>query len=384
MAKTTTQQADSLYYIGLMSGTSLDGIDGVLVAFSLHESNTQPRIIAKSHRTYSDTMRAQCLALLEPTPNEIHLSQTLAIQHSQLASEVAADLLNQQPSATVAAIGNHGQTLRHLPNASQPYSLQIGNGAVLAELTGLTTVMDFRSRDIAAGGQGAPLVPAFHHAVFRSNEEARAIVNIGGIANVSLLSQQATTAPIGFDTGPGNALMDEWAQQHLGKPYDKNGAWAASGVVQPALLDALLSEPFFSAPNPKSTGRDLFNSAWLKTHLRNFEAAMRPQDVQATLCALTARSIMQGIDQCSTAIQTQYHALYLCGGGAQNTHLIAQLQQLTKRPVKTTMQLGYDPQCVEACAFAWLAKQAIEGQPSNAPSATGAQHAVPLGAIYPA
>ena len=271
------------------------------------------------------------------------------------------------------AIGCHGQTIRHRPEHG--YTVQLGNAALLAELTGITVISDFRSRDIAAGGQGAPLVPAFHDKVLRHSGIHRVIVNIGGISNLTDLPPNLPTT--GFDCGPGNLLMDAWCMQHLGKSFDENGAWAATGKVLPALLKQMLNEPFFDLPPPRSSGRDLFNMTWLQDKLQGDE---RAEDVQATLLELTCRTIAQAIQQyCAGAKE-----IYLCGGGAHNQTLHNRLAALLQGAVQTTNVLGVDGDYLEAIAFAWLAQQTLHGQAANLPLVTGAKHPCVLGAIYPA
>lgn len=357
-------------YIGIMSGTSLDGIDAALVAFP---GNT-PELRATCYRPYVQALKDALLALHQPSVNELHRAQLIA---NQLASEYAATttVLLQTAGITaneVSAIGCHGQTIRHCPE--QGYTLQIGNAALFAELAGITVVSDFRSRDIAAGGQGAPLVPAFHDKVMRHPNIHRVVVNIGGISNLTNLPPGAATA--GFDCGPGNLLMDAWCMQHLGKPYDDGGTWAASGKVLPALLEKLLNEPFFSQPPPRSSGRDLFNLTWLQGKLSGHEA---PADVQATLLELTCRAIAQSIQQhCIGAKE-----IYLCGGGAHNLVLRGRLAAMLPRcNVQSTDTLGVNGDYLEATAFAWLAQQALRGKPANLPLVTGAKHPCILGAIY--
>jgi anhydro-N-acetylmuramic acid kinase len=374
MSTTPTTETNSSQYIGLMSGTSLDGIDGVRALFSEHSVD----VLQTAFIPYSQSLRRRFEKLFQASHNELHESQVLAIEHSRLANEVVQTLIEGIDPSSIAAIGNHGQTVRHHPNDDAAYSLQLGSGAYLAQLSKITTTMDFRNRDIAAGGQGAPLVPAFHQAVFSEPNQGRTIVNIGGIANISILDCEGVK-PIGFDTGPGNTLMDEWTKRHLSKAYDENGAFAKSGAINQALLSWLMSEPFIKLSPPKSTGRDLFNLDWLTNYTAL--ASIPPNDVQATLCEFTVLSILSGIQHFSPQA---IDAIYVCGGGAKNSHLMSRLEQLASAAVDTTMSLGLDPQAVEACAFAWLAKQLLEGKPANAPSSTGARNTVPLGAIFPA
>jgi len=359
-------------YIGLMSGTSLDGIDTVLVDLS----QPKPLQLAKYYLPFDDTLKNNLLALHLPAHNELHQAQVIGNQLARMYAAAVISLLTQAKATNkdIKAMGCHGQTIRHCPE--QGYTVQIGNAALLAELTGITVVSDFRSRDIAAGGQGAPLVPAFHDYVLRHPDIHRVIVNIGGISNLTNLPPHAATS--GFDCGPGNLLMDAWCMQHLNKPYDDNGAWAASGTVLPALLEQMLSEPFFAMPPPKSSGRDLFNNIWLKTKLQGEEDAA---NVQATLLELTCRSIALAIqNHCPGAKE-----IYLCGGGAHNQALYNRLASLLPgSSVKATNTLGVDGDYLEAIAFAWLAQQILDGKPANLPFVTGAKHPCLLGAIYPA
>ena len=357
-------------YVGLMSGTSLDGIDAVLVDLS----QTKPILLAKYYLPFDDALKNDLLALHLPASNELHQTQITGNQLAKLYAAAVATLLSQAKSSNneVRAIACHGQTIRHCPEKG--YSLQIGNTALLAELTGITVVGDFRNRDIAAGGQGAPLVPAFHDKVLRHRDKHRVIVNIGGISNLTDLPLQKVTT--GFDCGPGNLLMDAWCERHTGKPYDDNGAWAASGTVLPALLKQMLDEPFFALPPPRSTGRDLFNTAWLQGKLTGGEKA---EDVQATLLELTCKSVAQSIQQCCVGAKE----IYLCGGGAHNQTLRNRLAVLLDHcSIESTDTLGIDSDYMEAIAFAWIAQQTLHGKPANLPQVTGAKHPCILGAIY--
>ncbi len=353
-----------------MSGTSLDGIDAVLVDLN----GAKPQQLAKSYLPFDDEFKNALLALHLPAHNELHQAQLIGNRLSRKYADAVASLLAQAKSSRtqIKAIGCHGQTIRHRPEHG--YTLQIGNAALLVELTGITVVSDFRSRDIAAGGQGAPLVPAFHDRVLRHPETHRVIVNIGGISNLTNLSPHASTT--GFDCGPGNLLMDSWCELHLGKPYDGNGAWAASGKVLPAVLEKLFAEPYFALPSPKSTGRDLFNIAWLKSKLQGDEVAA---NVQATLLELTCRSIAQSIQiHCPGAQE-----IYLCGGGAHNQALLDRLLALLPDCIVTTTDtLGVNGDFLEAIAFAWLSQQTMLGKPANLPQVTGAKHPCILGAVY--
>jgi len=353
-----------------MSGTSLDGVDAALVDLSA----PQPQLLAKHYLPFDEALKNSLLALHQPRHNELHQAQLTGNELARLYAAATVAVLqtaNITPNQ-VRAIGCHGQTIRHCPD--QGYTLQLGNAALLTELTGITVVSDFRSRDIAAGGQGAPLVPAFHDQVLRHPGIHRVIVNIGGISNLTNLPPGHPTT--GFDCGPGNLLMDAWCMQHLAKPYDDNGVWAATGKVLPALLEQMLSEPFFSLPPPKSSGRDLFNLVWLHSKLQGGE---RAEDVQATLLELTCQTIARCIQQhCAGAKE-----IYLCGGGAHNQTLRNRLAALlSDRAVQTANVLGVDGDYLEAIAFAWLAQQALHRKPANLPLVTGAKHPCILGAVY--
>jgi anhydro-N-acetylmuramic acid kinase len=372
-------------FIGLMSGTSLDGVDVALVEFNTFNNPHRPPHVIQTHFVpYPPALRAQILALQHPTDNELEITALAGNQLARLYANAVNALLTKQAlsSSNISAIGCHGQTIRHQPGFKDGtgFTLQIGNAALLSELTGITVVSDFRSRDIAAGGQGAPLVPAFHQAVFSHPQKNRILVNIGGIANLTYLpkTDDVLNAVIGFDSGPGNMLMDYWTKLHLNQDYDTNGQWAATGLVLDRLLADMLAEPYFALPPPKSTGRDLFHAGWLKQHL--LYPHLRPQDVARTLVELTAETIFQAIVNTSLAVDE----VYLCGGGAHNTLLTARLKdKLGNIPLTTTEALGMGVDWVEAIAFAWLAKQTLEGKTSSLPEVTGAKGARILGAIYP-
>ena len=365
-------------YIGLMSGTSLDGIDGVLADFS------GDRMVVTHHASapFAPALRAELMALNTPGNNELHRAALAGNALSRAYADIVHTLLEQSglPATAVRAIGAHGQTVRHRPQEfdGTGYTLQLGSPALLAELTGIAVVADLRSRDVAAGGQGAPLVPAFHQGVFGRTNVTMLVLNIGGISNLSVLGADGTV--LGFDCGPGNALMDHWCQLHTGQPFDAGGAWAAQGTVLPALLESLLQEPFLYKAPPKSTGRDLFNPAWLSSHLRSFGSAA-PVDVQATLTEFTASACTSSVN----SYQTDSKFLAVCGGGALNQHLMQRLQAACPTlQVVATDALGLPALQVEAAAFAWLARQALDGLPGNLPGVTGAAGLRVLGAIYPA
>jgi len=364
------------YYIGLMSGTSVDGIDAALVAF---DGAKDLRLIGTHRHPVADTHRNEIQALMQVSENEIDREGVLDMQLGQVFADAALAVLKAtgKPPSEIRAIGSHGQTIRHRPHWKQPFTRQIGNPSVIAERTGITTVAGFRERDIACGGEGAPLVPAFHNSVFRQQGVNRTIVNIGGIANLTYLPGDIDAAVIGFDTGPGNTLLDQWVTQHQGCTHDQDGHWAASGSILPDLLGRLLDDDYFSQAPPKSTGREHFHSGWLKHHLSGNE---KPEDVQATLSELTARSIAEAIHNLQPDTTDE---VYVCGGGAHNSDLVRRLQgRLGSTPVATTHALGLDPDWIEAIAFAWLAHQTLSGRPGNLPSVTGAQRAVVLGGIF--
>ncbi len=362
-------------YIGLMSGTSVDGIDAALVAI---DAAGPPRLLATHQHALPNDVRAEIQALMQPGGNEIEREGELDMQLGKLFADAARELLriSGKQAREIRAIGSHGQTIRHRPRAAHPFTRQIGNPSVIAERAGITTVADFRARDMAVGGEGAPLVPAFHLAVFSKPGMDRVIVNIGGIANITWLPGTASEAVSGFDTGPGNTLLDYWAQRHLQQPCDRDGAWAAEGRVLDSLLAKFLNEPYFSRPAPKSTGRELFNAGWLHAKLGGAESAA---DVQATLAELTVRSIANSISQrAGKSVE-----VFVCGGGVHNVDLLRRLAAaLGSTPLATTQALGLDPDWIEAAAFAWLAHQTLAGQPGNLPSVTGAGRAVVLGGIY--
>ncbi|MBF5003957.1 anhydro-N-acetylmuramic acid kinase [Diaphorobacter caeni] len=376
---TTDRDDKPSLFIGLMSGTSLDGVDGVLVAFS---GNGKPQLRHHASSPFPDDLRTELLALNTSGANELHRAALAANGLVRVYAQVVRDLLKQGglKAGDITGIGAHGQTVRHRPQEfdHNGYTLQLNNPALLAELSGSTVVADFRSRDVAAGGQGAPLVPAFHVGVFGRAGETVAVLNLGGIANLSVL--RADGSVLGFDCGPANALMDYWCHQHTGKWYDANGTWAAQGKIVGPLLGALLQEPYFAQNPPKSTGRDLFNPDWLKQRLAK-HPDIDSQDVQATLAELTAISCADDLKR----LAPDARELIVCGGGALNQHLMQRLQaHLPGVTVQSSAAHGIDPQQVEAAAFAWLARQCLLGQSGNLASVTGARGPRVLGAIYPA
>jgi anhydro-N-acetylmuramic acid kinase len=358
-------------YIGIMSGTSLDGADAVLV-----DLQHQPRVLGFASTRFPEPLRALLLRLSQPAESDLHTAALAANELARIYAATLQKLLRKakiQP-ADVRAAGCHGQTIRHRPDLG--FTIQLQNPALLAELTSIAVVADFRSRDIAAGGQGAPLVPAFHESVFRDTKHDRAIVNIGGISNITLLLRGESA--LGFDCGPGNMLMDIWSSRGLGCRFDAGGKWAASGDVIAPLLEAMLDERYFAQSPPKSTGRDLFDVKWLEQKL---DPNYRAQDVQATLLELTARVIANDIARHAPRCA----AVFLCGGGAQNNALVGRLGGLLRGvEVRKTDQLGIPAQQVEAVAFAWLAQQSIDGRAVDLTRVTGARHPAILGAIYPA
>jgi len=361
-------------YIGLISGTSMDGVDAVLAEFG----EQRVRLAATLTCPYPDALRA-AIERVSRQPQQCSLDE-LGVLDRRVGTcfrDAALALLRDAGAAprSVTAIGSHGQTLRHRPDLEAPYSMQIGDPATIALGTGITTVADFRRADIAAGGQGAPLVPPFHDWLFRRHDRDRVVLNLGGIANVTVLPRDGS-ALTGFDTGPGNTLMDAWCERHRGSPYDAGGEWAASGRVHTALLEQLCKDPYFEAPPPKSTGFEHFNLDWVEAaNVTNVE----PADVQATLCELTAVTVGRAVREHAAATTE----ILVCGGGSHNRRLLQRLEAaLPGVSIGSTGDDGPAPDWVEAAAFAWLAAQTLAGQPGNAPTVTGAAAAVILGAIH--
>lgn len=374
-----TAAVDDCLYLGLISGTSADGIDAALVRFDGDHAHARPTLVFGHTYAWEPELREQLLALGQQAQAvTLDAIGALDVRIGQAFAAAAQAAIHESGLAAteVTAIGSHGQTLRHHPHGVAPFTLQLGDGNVIAERTGVQVVADFRRRDVAAGGHGAPLVPAFHAAVLHDAEEDRAILNLGGIANVTLLPAQGTVR--GFDTGPANGLMDAWCLRHTGQPYDAGGAFAAQGRVDPALLARLLAEPWFAAPPPKSTGRDQFHLDWVEAALAGNET---PADVQATLLALTARSVAEALRRS----QPPTRRLIICGGGVHNPVLLAALAAaLPEVAVESSAAHGLDPDFVEAMAFAWLAREHLAGRPGNLPAVTGARGSRVLGALYPA
>ncbi|MFV1982608.1 MAG: anhydro-N-acetylmuramic acid kinase [Thiohalomonadales bacterium] len=367
-------------YIGLMSGTSADCIDAVIISI---ENNKLTLIDNYSH-SIPKNLQEKIWLMNSSSMDELKSMLELDYQLGDLFAEAVNQLLKKTSinKETIIAIGSHGQTVRHYPDSEFPSTLQIGDANLIVERTNITTVCDFRRADIAAGGQGAPLVPAFHQFQFQHDKKNRIILNIGGIANITYLPANQPNFISGFDTGPGNALMDEWIQKHKSLDYDKNGEWAKTGKLDYNLLKLFLEHPYFQESPPKSTGRDIFNLNWVESILEHYRASkiLNTEDVQTTLCALTAHSIFNAIQTLNNIDE-----LYVCGGGIHNLFLINMLQELLSEKnisCESTENLGLNPDWVEACAFAWLARQRLNNLPGNCPSVTGARHRCILGAVY--
>lgn len=365
-------------YIGLMSGTSADGIDAVLVDFQ----DPKPILLDHSYLPYDVMMRKNILLIMEPGENEIirmgSLDRELGIAFAEAVNALLTK--NNIPANDIRAIGSHGQTIRHYPYAKIPFTLQIGDPNIIATKTGITTIADFRRKDMALNGQGAPLVPRFHQAMFHTPEKTRVIVNIGGIANITILPSDTQHPIIGFDTGPGNALLDAWSMLHLNQPHDDRGKWGATGTINNTLLNTMLQDPYFKLPAPKSSGRDYFQLTWLQKYLDKLTDHMSAADVQATLAELTAKSVIEAIH----AQDIHEGELILCGGGIHNHDLLSRFNDNggSRFTIVSSDALGIHPNLVEAMAFAWLAKQTINRQPGNLPSVTGASRDTVLGGVY--
>lgn len=363
-------------YVGLISGTSADGIDAALVRFDDH----QPRLVHALTHAWPEALRTQILRVAQSeTTLDLDAFGRLDVAIGHSFADAVDTLLAQSGTlaSAVRAVGSHGQTIRHRPTGGHPFSLQIGNAAVIAERSGIDVAADFRSADVAAGGQGAPLLPAVHAMLLNTPGRTRVVLNLGGIANITVLSANGDV--FGFDTGPANGLMDAWCLRHRGEAFDRGGAFAASGQVHEALLAELLRDPYFALPPPKSTGREHFHLAWLDARLH--AVSLAPEDVQATLLELTARSIAMAID----AHAKDAFDVLACGGGVHNPVLMQRLRQLLHpRELASTADYGVDPDYLEATAFAWLARQRLLGLPGNLPAVTGAKGYRVLGALYPA
>ena len=397
LEQTVFENFDDGLYVGMMSGTSLDGMDAVLCQFGGEENTQQPmRLLATRSQDFPPRLREVLLALCQPNgvqelvptvgePNsELDWFGWASKEYAEFASEVVNNLLQQSNTdvESVLAIGCHGQTVRHRPQMG--FSLQLLDANIIAERTGISVVSDFRRRDMAVGGQGAPLVPAFHQALFATPDSTRVLLNLGGIANITVLPTDESPV-IGYDTGPANLLLDAWTALHTDKGYDAGGAWAQSGQVVEPLLNQLIEHPFFARTYPKSTGREDFNLAWLQSELQKFDQASAhirysSADVQATLTELTAMSASMQINMFINAQENS--SVYVCGGGALNDYLMTRLQaHLPHCTVETTAILGLNPAWVEAVAFAWLARQTLMGETGNLPAVTGASKGVVLGQV---
>jgi anhydro-N-acetylmuramic acid kinase len=364
------------YFIGLLSGTSVDGIDAVVVDFAV----TPPSLIASHSEAIPDDLRSRILQLCSGQAVSLVTLGETDVALGRLFAQAANNLLSKAGLAAtdILAIGSHGQTVMHHPQGQYPFTLQIGDPNTIACLTGISTVADFRRKDMAAGGQGAPLAPLFHQDYFGRSGKDRAVLNIGGIANITLLASPRREKTLGFDTGPGNVLMDSWIKATRGLAYDRDGLWAASGKVNQSLLDALMAEPYLQRPAPKSTGRELFNLDWLRSHLKTLPA-IAEEDVQASLLAFTARSIAESVDWKSNGVEE----VIVCGGGAHNGALMTALQVLMpETKVISSATAGVAPDWVEGVAFAWMARKAWLGEAIATGSVTGATRPCILGGIY--
>lgn len=365
--------SSSNLYIGLMSGTSLDSIDAVVIDLS----NQKFQLIDSLDYKIPEDLRQQLISLCLPGDNEIDRMGEADRALGKELAKATKTLLEQSHihAADIVAIGCHGQTIRHRPKLANPFTLQVGDPNTIAYETGITTVTDFRRKDMAAGGQGAPLAPAFHQAAFASSKHNRAIINIGGMANITYLGSNGDN--LGFDIGPGNILMDSWIKKNQQKNYDNNGEWAKSGKINQALLTQLMTHPYLKQPLPKSTGREDFNLAWLEKNTSSL--TLSTQDIQATLLEFTAQTINNEIENLPAAV----NEIYICGGGAYNTQLMLRLESLAHpKLIANSSQLGIPAEWVEAAAFAWLAKKTMERKHANLINATGARETVILGAVY--
>ena len=359
-------------FIGLMSGTSIDAIDAAAITID----NNKIDVIASHTHPIPDKIKDSIASLCQPGENEIMRMGQLDFELGHIFADATLELLNANnlKASEITALGSHGQTIRHVPGGEHPFTLQIGNPALICELTNITTVADFRRADMAAGGQGAPLVPAFHHAVFYNEDIRRVVLNIGGMANISIIEKNEMIS--GFDTGPGNVLLNEWIQQHQKLAYDNDGEWSKSNISNDQILEKMLNDKYFTQPPPKSTGREHFNLNWVKQNLLGFDDT--PGNIQSTLCELTAKSITEAIKSHASDCEQ----ILVCGGGIHNKDLIARLKKQCDAEIYSTEKFGLDPDYVEAAAFAWFARQTLHNIPSNAPAVTGASHSVLMGAIH--
>jgi anhydro-N-acetylmuramic acid kinase len=367
-------------YIGLMSGTSVDGIDTVVAKIG----PSHFELINSDSIDFPAEIKSQLLDLCHASQANINEIGSLNTSCGQLIGQAVKSLLKKShlSPSDIRAIGSHGQTVRHCPEHPKPFTTQLGDASIVAEESGILTIADFRMADIACGGQGAPLVPAFHNAVFRSSIANRAIINIGGISNITILPKDPRAEVTGYDIGPGNTLMDQWTRDKTGEPFDLDGNWARAGKIIPRLLDATLSEHYFLASGPKSTGRELFNLEWLGKYLSISETSESDQDIQATLAELTAITIAETVKAQKALLQDDLD-IYLCGGGVNNHYLLERIQHhIPDTTMNTTDSLNIDPQLVEASAFAWLAYRTYNGLPGNLPCVTGARKEKILGGIY--
>ena len=364
-----------VYAIGLMSGTSADGIDGVV----LQIDNNRFNLVATETLHYPQTLRQSVRDVCNQKIRDRSEAEEIEIQLTDLFIAVSKKLFEKTPSVSIRVIGCHGQTVHHRPDSNPPFTIQLADGKTIAEQTGIPVVTDFRSQDIRAGGQGAPLAPGFHLAAFHSSEEQRAIINIGGISNITILPKDQSNHVIGFDIGPGNTLMDNWCAKHFSCAFDTNGQIAESGNPQQDLLKILLDEDYFTKPWPKSTGVELFNRNWLDKKLKkwNGNKDINPRDVLASLSALTVHSICETVNQ----IEPQIDTVYVCGGGALNIGLMKQLDHGCRAKVLSTRSLAMGPKWVEAAAFAWMGYQTTQGLASTIPSVTGARQPCIAGII---
>ena len=364
-------------FIGLMTGTSIDGIDAALIEFS----GTQQTLVTTDYQPYSTEFRNQLIDVAEARNDSVSEVAKLDVILGEKLAQSALSVIQQSIYVVedVQAIGSHGQTIRHNIDDPPPFTVQIGDPNIISARTGITTIADFRRKDIAEGGQGAPLAPAFHADIFTAKDEARVILNLGGIANITVLPAGQNGDVIGFDTGPANGLMDAWIHRVKNQSYDANGTWAATGKINQDLLKRLISDDYFHQPSPKSTGRERFNIDWIDQHLV-VNSDLPAADVQATLCELTCLSVSQAIQMAAPDTQR----LIVCGGGANNHYLLNRLtQHLDGIPVETSSAYGLHPDWIEAAAFAWLARRRLLDLPGNLPSVTGAKKSLVLGAIYP-